>query len=476
MELVQSQAGARPQLKRALGRRDLVLLFIVAIVNLNVVPSIAANGGVTIWLWILALVFFFWPQGIAVIELAQRYPGEGGVYLWIKNYFGDFHGFLAGWCYWTNNVFYIPTVLLYLVGVATFAAGPRAKALGENPEFTLFAALTALVILVALSVMGQGIGKWVNNVGGIGTWLIAAILIVLGAVVFATHGSALKSSDFRVQGTDWRIIATFGTICFSLVGLELGSVMGDEIKDPRRTVPQAVVIGGIASGILYIGATLTLLLAVPKENIGVLQGVVQAIQGMAKQVGMDWIVAPLAVVLSVSIAGIASAWLSGSARIPFVAGMDRYLPESLGRLHPRTATPYVALIAQGVLSAIFMVFNNLVGRPTVKEAFEIMLALAVVLQLVPFLYLYATLIRIAKGTRDANGRFGAKTLMMAGLSGLITTAIGMVVAFVPPSGVKSVWVFEIKMILGTLFFLGLAGFFFYVYSRRKQARSVVVSV
>ena len=74
-----------PDLKRVLGRWDLVLLFVVAVFNLNVVPSIAANGGVTVWLWIISLVLFFWPQGIAVIELAHRFPGEGGVYLWAKD-------------------------------------------------------------------------------------------------------------------------------------------------------------------------------------------------------------------------------------------------------------------------------------------------------------------------------------------------------------------------------------------------------
>ena len=104
-----------PHLRRVLGRRDLVLLFVVAVFNLNVVPSIAANGGVTVWLWMISLILFFWPQGIAVIELAHRYPGEGGVYLWAKEVFGDFHGFLSGWCYWTNNMMYVPTVMLYFV-------------------------------------------------------------------------------------------------------------------------------------------------------------------------------------------------------------------------------------------------------------------------------------------------------------------------------------------------------------------------
>src|SRR4051794_28419397 len=205
MENPSTQPVAAPNLKRVLGRVDLVLLFVVAVVNLNVVPSIASGGAVTVWLWLLALVFFFWPQGIAVIELSQRFPGEGGVYLWSKKYFGDFHGFLSGWCYWTNNVFYIPTILLYLVGVGTFAAGPKAKALSDDPQFTFFAALAALILLVALNVVGVGVGKWVNNLGGIGTWIIATALIILGAMMFATPGSASRASDFRVAGADWRI-------------------------------------------------------------------------------------------------------------------------------------------------------------------------------------------------------------------------------------------------------------------------------
>jgi hypothetical protein len=145
-----AQPAAQPHLIRALGRRDLVLLFVVAVFNLNVVPSIAANGGVTIWLWIISLVLFFWPQGIAVIELAHRYPGEGGVYLWAKEVFGDFHGFLSGWCYWTNNMLYVPTVMLYFVGVSVYVLGPSHLGLADNK---LFASTTSLILLALLTIL-----------------------------------------------------------------------------------------------------------------------------------------------------------------------------------------------------------------------------------------------------------------------------------------------------------------------------------
>jgi glutamate:GABA antiporter len=378
-------------LKRSLGRWDLVALFVVAVFNLNVVPSIAANGGVTVWLWLISLVLFFWPQGIAVIELAHRYPGEGGVYLWAKEVFGDFHGFLSGWCYWTNNMMYVPTVMLYFVGVSVFALGPGHQGLADNRAFTVVASLLLMALLVILNIVGLGVGKWINNIGGIGTGVAAAVLIGLGLIMYSRFGTTITAADFRIPANPRFVLNSFGVICFGLVGLELASVMGDEIKDPQKTLPGAVAWGGVLSGLMYIATTLTLLIAVSKSDINVLQGIVQAVSHMAAQVGANWIVAPFALMLSISIAGIGSAWLAGSARIPFVAGLDSYMPSWLGRTHPRFATPYAALIVQGVVSMILVVVNA--AGSGVQETFQRLLSLAVVLQLIPFLYMFGALLK-----------------------------------------------------------------------------------
>ena len=470
--LTAAPAQEAPHLRRVLGQRDLVLLIVVAIVNLNVVPTIAANGGVTVWLWILALLLFFWPQGIAVIELSHRFPQEGGVYLWTKRVFGDFHGFLSGWCYWTNNIFYVPTVLLYFVGISVYVAGSRARGLADNPWFALGTCMGLLILLVILNVLGLGVGKWVNNLGGIGTVITATTLIGLGILVLSRFGTSMSAADFRIPG-DVRLFGSFGVICFGLVGLELASIMGDEIQDPRRTLPGAVAWGGFICGVLFIGATLTLLLAVRKQDIGVLQGVVQAVTHMAEQLKVPWIVPPFAFVLCISIAGIASAWLAGSARIPFVAGLDSYLPEDLGKLHPIYGTPYVALIVHATLSAAFLAMS-FVGAG-VKEAFVTMLDLAVVLQLIPFLYMYAALLKLAKHTSLVEGRYSRSKLLFAGTSGLVTTTLGIGVAFIPSHQIESIRLFELKMCIGTLLFIGLAAFFFFIYGRRKAARKLAAA-
>jgi amino acid transporter len=462
----------QPHLVRALGRRDLVLLFVVAVFNLNVVPSIAANGGATVWLWIISLLLFFWPQGIAVIELAHRYPGEGGVYLWAKEVFGDFHGFLSGWCYWTNNMLYVPTVMLYFVGVSVYVLGPGHQGLADNKVFASIASLTLLALLTLFNVLGLGVGKWINNLGAIGTFLAAAVLIGLGVVIWSRFGTTITAADFAVPANPKFVLNSFGVICFGLVGLELASVMGDEIKDPQRTLPGAVAWGGVLSGALYVGATLTLLIAVGK-NVNVLQGIVQAVTHMAGQVGLSKITIPFAVLLSLSIAGIGSAWMGGSARIPFVAGLDSYMPSWLGNVHPKYATPYAALILQGIVSALLVLLNF--AGAGVQETFQKLLSLAVVLQLVPFLYMFGALVKFAVRETKRVGQYGRGTMLVAGLCGLLTTTLGIGLVFFPASQITSLWQYELWMVGGTVFFVGLAAFFFFVYGRRKVAQAIHVA-
>jgi amino acid transporter len=457
-----------------LGRRDLVLLFVVAVFNLNVLPSITANGGVTVWLWLISLLLFFWPQGIAVIELAHRYPGEGGVYLWAKEVFGDFHGFLSGWCYWTNNMMYVPTVMLYFVGVSVFVLGPSHAGLADNKNFALAASVVLLALLVILNIMGLGVGKWVNNLGGIGTFIAAFLLMGLGIIVCLKFGTNIHWADFQIPANPRFVLNSFGVICFGLVGLELASVMGDEIENPRKTLPGAVAWGGVLSGFLYIGATLTLLVAVDKNSISVLQGIVQAVSHMASRVGVAWIVAPFAFLLSLSIAGIGSAWLGGSARIPFVAGLDSYMPSWLGKIHPRYATPYAALIVHASVSLI-LVIANFLATGGVQESFQRLLSLAVVLQLIPFLYIFGALLKIAVDAKFVRGHYGKGTLIFAGVSGFITTILGIALAYFPAQQITSLLSYEIWMIGGTLLFIGLAAFFFYVYGSRKAARKLATN-
>jgi len=160
--------NATVKLTKALGLGDIVLLNVTAIIGLRWISLAASGGNVSLLLWLGALLLFFIPQAFAVIELTTRLPEEGGIYSWAKTAFGDFHGFLSGWCYWTNNLIYFPNLLVYIAGIAVFILGPSYQSVGETKAYILVFSLVALWGVTLFNVLGLKIGRWVNNIGGAG--------------------------------------------------------------------------------------------------------------------------------------------------------------------------------------------------------------------------------------------------------------------------------------------------------------------
>jgi len=456
-------------LRRVLGLWDLVLLGIVAVFNLNLVPPIAAGGFPSIAFWIVGLLFFFLPQGVAVAEFATRYPEEGGIYLWTKKLLGDFHGFFCGWCYWVTNVFYIPTLLVYLVGILVYEKNTLSGSSSENIPLQIALSLGFLWFFTWLSIRGLGVNKWLNNMGGVAAIVTTIALILMCVLVFRQQGLAQLPgvSGFLPTLSGWRTVSALGVICLGLIGLELGSVMGDEIEEPRRNVPRAALLGGIACGVLYLSATFVLLLALPVKEISSVSGVLQAFHGMGTRLGLGGLHSVVALVLGVSICGTISAWLSGAARIPFVAGIDRYLLPAFSRLHPRYGTPHVSLVAQAIAASLAILLSFVGNNVKVREAYTTLLALTVFTNLVPFVYLYAGLMKVA----GAPGGFYRSQLWLrlTGFIGLLATLLALATTFVPSAEIKSIGWFELKLLIGLGVFIGVAAAWFRWVAPRRQA-------
>jgi amino acid transporter len=227
-------------------------------------------------------------------------------------------------------------------------------------------------------------------------------------------------------------------MCFAFIGIELASTMGDEIEHPERDLPRAIAIAGGVSLAVYVLVTSAIQALVPGGEIGTIQGVMQAVDRGAARVGLQWIVIPVALTMALSIGGGASAWFAGSARIPFVAGAEGHLPRIFARVHPRWGSPHVALVVSAFLAAVFVAFT-LVGS-TVLEAYQVLLRAAVVLQLIPFTYMFLGLMLLDVGS----------LARAAGAIGLVTTLFGIGSAFIPTGDVDNVLVFELKMLLGCI--------------------------
>ncbi len=447
--------------------------------NLNSIPVVGSIGPAAFAFWVLGFLFFFLPQAVAVVELSSRFPQEGGIYTWSKRAFGDFHGFFSGWCYWTNNIFYIPTLLFYIVGFAAFAGGDATAGLADDPLLMSVISLVLLWVIAGFNVIGLRFSSLIQALGVAGTTLTAAILVGVGIVAARSHGMAnpLEGASVMAALGDWRTLSLLSVVCLNFVGLELGSVMGDELKEPRRIVPRAVLIAGGVTILLYLLATAALQASIPAAEIGVIDGILQGVHKTAQQLDILWVVAPVAVLMSLNAAGNASAWLAGSARIPFVIGIDRYLPAAFGRIHPRFQTPHVSLIVQAFASSLFIIISAI--GASVRDMYLVLLQTTVILQLIPYLYMFAGLVVIRRTpVRFASGEgfFRSTPFVLAmGITGFLVTLGGVSLAFVPPTGVSDVWNFEVKTILGAASFLIPAVVLFALKSRRIRRAGMIPS-
>jgi amino acid transporter len=448
-------------LQRALGLRDLVLFNLVAVVGLRWLATAAKAGPSALALWILAGLFFFVPQGLVVTELASRFPQEGGIYQWTKRALGERHGYVCGWCYWINNVLYYPTLLISTAVIGTFVIGKGDSPMASDWTYVLTATIVCLWLAVSMNIVGVGTGKWLQNAGGVGTYIPGVILIVLGgAAMLLGHPSANPVTRQNVVPDLGHIsgLNLWASIAFAFAGLELSSAMGGEVRDPRRTLPRAILIAAPLIALVYILGTGALLWLVPTGDINIVSGFLQATNAGAKLISPSlWWLAPLsAAAYTIGNIGGVGAWLTAPARVAFAIGLDRYFPPAFGKVHPKWKTPYVAILVQATLATVFLLVSQLGKGTTVEKAYLILLDTQLLIYFIPYVYLFISFLIHRKteappDTVKVPG--GPAVAWVVGLSGLLVTLFAMGVATVPPPDETQPLMFELKVVGGALGFV-----------------------
>jgi amino acid transporter len=219
-------------------------------------------------LWLLAMLVFFIPCSLAVMELSSRLPGEGGLYLWSKSAFGEFHGFIAGWAYWVNNVFYFPSLLMFLAGAFLFIGGERWLSLSDSGWYNLVFALLLIWAVIGINIIGVERAKWVASTGAFASIAVFVVLAITGTWAWIAHGSAttFESASLVPDVSDFTTLTFFATMTFAFAGMELAPAMAGEIKDPRQTIPRygtphvALITQGVVVSLIILLLDLSIIL------------------------------------------------------------------------------------------------------------------------------------------------------------------------------------------------------------------------
>jgi amino acid transporter len=468
-----SPANPINELRKEMGFWDVLLFNIATVLGPRWIAAAAHNGTSSISLWIIAALFFFVPTAMVINELSSRFPEEGGLYVWAKEAFGDFHGFVAGWNYWIYTVFYFPGLLLASASMSAYIVGENGASLAQNRTFLMAVSLGLLLVAVVLNVIGLNIGKWLQNAGGVSTYLPLLILILIAGVIGLQHGSVTRFTRANVWPVwDWDTVNFWSQIAFAFTGLELVSAMSAEIRDPRRTLPRAVYAAGVSIALIYILGTVGVLVLVPSKDVSATAGVFHAITvgAIALKIGFVGILAALLV--TVGNAGGVGSTVAGIARVPFVVGIDRYLPSAFGKIHPRWKTPYVAIIVQAVVSGAILLVSQI--SETTRGAYQGLVDVAIILYFIPFLYMYAAAIKLA-GRRDRLENPHA-VLIPGGKAGVwivsgiafVVTLLSIVVSLFPPGDSSNRRLFLVKVAGSTLAAMALGLILYFRGVREKN--------
>ena len=426
--------GTSPgHLVRAMRFRDVLLFLLVTGFSVRWIANASVAGPSAVVIWLIACATFYVPLVFAVLELSSRYPDEGGIYVWSKRAFGGFSGFITAWTYWTSNLPYFPGLLYFTAANALFLFGSHGQALADDRTYFIIASLGGMVLAVGLNIIGLNVSKWLHNIGAIGLTLPAVFLMVLGAIVWSRFGSATPFTRSTIMpGTHLKDIIFWSTVAFSLSGLESASMLGDEIENPRRVIPRALLIAGVIITATYVVGTASILVALPPDKVTIIAGFMQAITVLAHRIGWGSIILLSAALTAVGGIGQCGGWLAASARLPFVAGIDRYLPPAFGRLHPRWGTPYLSLLLMGGISMALIVLSQI--GTGVQGAYDIMVSVSVIAYFIPYLFMFAALIRVQRfpaGPDVMRVPGGTPVAVFLGGLGFLTTAASVVLALIP---------------------------------------------
>lgn len=449
--------AATPHPPRVMGLADLVMYYLVTGISLRWIATAAAAGPQSIVLWIGAFFAFFLPLALSVLELSSRIPQEGGLYVWAREAFGDFAGYMTGWTYWASNLPYFAGVFYFTAGNALYIGGARWSGLAASPGFFIGFSLIGLALVATLNIVGLKIGKWLHNLGAFGMWAPALIVVVMGCVAWAKFGSATRFTPASfVPSTHLKDMVFWASLAFAYAGCEAASFMSGEIENPRRTIPKALVIAGAVVTVCYVAGTFAVLLALPQGQVSDLSGLMQALAATAAKLGWAWLAPLAALLITLGNLGAAGGFLAACARIPFVVGIDKRLPPVVAQIHSRWGTPYVALIIQAVLAGALVLLGQ--AGDNVKGAYDVLVSMGIVTVFIPYLMLFAAMIKLQSRPAGPDViRVPGGTPVAIGLAvvGFLATLAAIGLAMVPsPEETHKVW--AVAKILGlTALMLGV---------------------
>ena len=429
--------STEPQHVRTLGRRDMVLFTVSAILLLDTLAAGATVGPSAVFWWIFLGVVFFVPYALICAELGTTWPEQGGLYAWIRDAFGRRWASRATWAYWVNTAVWIPAIFILFAGVFSQMFAPG---LSLGAQIAIGIGLTWLA--VAINVITLDVGKWIPNAGALVKVLVIGV-IVLGAFLHVQeHGMANPMTLDAILPNDGASLTYISVIIYGMLGFELVSAGSAEMKNPARDVPAAILLSGTIIIVMYTLATVAILAAIPAADINLVEGLVDTLELFFGGTGPGQVFA-LALGIGALYTFFANGvtWALGCNRAMAEAASEGEFPAAMGRQHERLGTPVGAALAMGGASTVvLLLYGFLAGSK--EDLFWSLFAFSAVIFLLPYIGLVCAFARLRVIAPDRHRPFrvpgGNVTAVSLALVCLLVLALSILL-FVYTPGVGIQW-------------------------------------
>jgi amino acid transporter len=440
--------GHEGALRKELGLRDLVLTQIVFVVGGSWVGTAAKLGPSHLDYWLLAFLLFYVPQAAVVIYLNKKMPLEGGLYQWAKFGFNKFAGFMVAWNLWLLAICVMAATGLVVTTNLSYAIGEGAAWMPGNRWLVSAISLALAIAMVAVSVRGLSLGKWVHNAGGIIMLVTYATLIVLPFVSLA-RGDLKQYQPLAIAAPTMGLLGIniFSKLAVgALAGFEYVAILAGESRAPARNIGRSVLVAAPVIALMFIlGTSSVLVFSSDSSKIDLIGPVPQTLSIGFRSFGAAGVVVSIAILLLAARAiALMSIYFAGTSRLPMVAGWDNLLPAWFSRLHLRWRTPVNSIVFVGVVTVVFALASLIGVGP--QEAFQLADNAAGVFYGIAYLVMFAIpLIGLHDVRADA-----PLWLRIAAISGFVVTLLFIVFSTFPIVEVVNPYWFAAKIIGVTL--------------------------
>lgn len=454
---------------KKLGVFAVILMILTSCLGIRWLPVAGSIGQPALIFWLLGGVLFFIPLAMIVVELANNFSSDGGMYLWVRQALGPKFGFFTAWLYWVNNFFFYPSLLIFMVDNFVYLLAD--KTLAYNKLFIITIVLVLLWLAIIINILGV---RFIAKIAGFACILnisLTVFIIIAGfAYYFMYHTSNTNFylASFIPNSNIINNLSNLSLLMFALSGVELIPTLASSINKPGKTISKSILISGVILLLCYILGTIGINILVSPQQLNNTTGLIAALEIITKTIHMPYLAMGLVLILLVVEFGALMVWLIAPTVMFFECVEEGIIPKWLQKINKYDA-PAHALIVIGIIVTVVLVLTTYL--PTVNSIFTTLVLMGTVVYFIPYLFLAISYIKLKYSNKLDNNLINKPLAYLLSIVLFCCVCLGIALSFMPGNDIKTPTqklIYELNITLGPLVFILIGGIIYYIHYLRKK--------